>query len=259
MSPDHTEQRLACVASRADQAQEALEELRSRYDLVEPAEATAIVALGGDGLLLHTMHEHLDLDVPVFGMNRGTAGFLMNEYRPDDLPERVAAATCIGVHPLAMTATDGDGSELRALAFNEVTVRRESGQAANLRICVDGVERLEKFAGDGLIVCTPQGSTAYNRSAHGPVIPLGADLLAITPVSPAHPRRWRGALVPCASEVVLENLDPGKRPLSATADARELSGAVRVTVAQDTSRTVHLLFDPDRSLEERIVAEQFAS
>ena len=258
MSSDHTEQRLACVASRAEQAQEAREELASAYDLVEPEDATAIVALGGDGLLLHAMHEHLALGVPIFGMNRGTAGFLMNEYRPDGLLERVAGATCIVVHPLAMTATDGDGRELDALAFNEVTVRRESGQAANIRICVDGVERLEKFSGDGLIVCTPQGSTAYNRSAHGPVIPLGADLLAVTPVSPGHPRRWRGALVPRGSRVVLENLDPGKRPLAATADSQELSGAVRVTVRQDPSTSVQLLFDPDRSLEERFIAEQFA-
>ena len=249
---------LACVASNSRQAQEAAEELASRYDLVEPAEATAIVALGGDGLLLHTMHEHLELGVPIFGMNRGTAGFLMNEYRADGLPERIEAATCITVHPLAMTARDEDGRELRALAFNEVTVRRESGQAANVRVCVDGVERLERFAGDGLIVATPQGSTAYNRSAHGPIIPLDADLLAITAVSPGSPRRWRGALVPTSSEVVIENLDPGKRPLAATADSQELSGAVHVTVAQDPSTSVQLLFDPDRSLEERIIAEQFA-
>jgi NAD+ kinase len=250
---------LACVASHTQQAQEAAEELAARYDLVEPADATAIVALGGDGLLLHTMHEHLELGIPIFGMNRGTAGFLMNEYRADGLPERVEAATCITVHPLAMTAIDGDGRELRAMAFNEVTVRRESGQAANVRICVDGVERLEKFAGDGLIVATPQGSTAYNRSAHGPIIPLDAELLAITAVSPGHPRRWRGALVPTSSEVAIENLDPDKRPLAATADSKELSGAVRVTVAQDPSTSVQLLFDPDRSLEERIIAEQFAS
>jgi NAD+ kinase len=259
VSPDHTKPRLACVASRADQAQEAREELAARYDLVAPEEATAIVALGGDGLLLHTMHEHLELGLPIFGMNRGTAGFLMNEYRPDGLCERVAAATCIVVHPLAMTATAADGRELRARAFNEVTVRRESGQAANVRICVDGIERLERFAGDGLIVATPSGSTAYNLAAHGPIIPLGADLLAVTPVSPAHPRRWRGALVPCSSEVVLENLDPDKRPLAATADSAELSGVVRVEVAQDASTGVRLLFDHDRSLEERIIAEQFAT
>jgi NAD+ kinase len=250
---------LACVASHTQHAQEAAEELAARYDLVEPAEATAIVALGGDGLLLHTMHEHLDLGVPIFGMNRGTAGFLMNEYRAEGLPERVQAATCITVHPLAMTARDGDGRELSALAFNEVTVRRETGQAANVRISVDGVERIARFSGDGLIVATPQGSTAYNRSANGPIIPLGADLLAITAVSPGHPRRWRGALVPSSSEVVIENLDPAKRPLAATADSAELPGAVRVTVARDASTSVRLLFDADRSLEERIIAEQFAS
>jgi NAD+ kinase len=249
---------LACVASHTEEARRAAEELAARYELVEPAEATAIVALGGDGLLLHTMHEHVDLGVPIFGMNRGTAGFLMNEYRPEGLPERVEAAACITVHPLAMKAESGDGRALEAMAFNEVTVRRETGQSANVRICVDGVERLEKFAGDGLIVATPQGSTAYNRSAHGPIIPLGADLLAVTAVSPGHPRRWRGALVPSTSQVVIENLDPEKRPLAATADSRELSGAVRVTVARDASTSVQLLFDPDRSLEERIIAEQFA-
>jgi NAD+ kinase len=249
---------LACVASHTDQARRAAGELAERYELVEPAEASAIVALGGDGLLLHAMHEHLELGVPIFGMNCGTAGFLMNDYRPAGLCERIEAASCITVHPLAMRAEGEDGRALEALAFNEVTVRRESGQAANVRICVDGVERLEKFAGDGLIVATPQGSTAYNLAAHGPVIPLGADLLAITAVSPARPRRWRGALVPSSSEVVIDNLDPGKRPLAATADSKELSGVVRVTVAQDASTSVQLLFDPDRSLEERIIAEQFA-
>jgi NAD+ kinase len=259
VSSDHKTVRLACVASRAEQAQAAREELAGRYDLVEPGDATAIVALGGDGQLLHTMHEHLETGVPIFGMNRGTAGFLMNDYRADGLVERVAAATCIAVHPLAMTAIADDGRELHARAFNEVTVRRETGQAANLRICVDGVERLERFAGDGLIVATPQGSTAYNLSAHGPVIPLGADLLAVTPVCPAHPRRWRGALVPCSSTVVLENLDPGKRPLAATADFTELAAVTTVTIEQDTGTTARLLFDPDRSLEERMITEQFAT
>jgi NAD+ kinase len=256
LSPNH---RLACVASRADQAQDALAELAGRYDLVEPGDCTALVALGGDGLLLHAIHAHLDLARPIFGMNRGTYGFLMNEYRSEGLPERVAAATSVDVHPLAMTAVDREGRTHEALAFNEVTVRRHTGQAANVCIVVDEVSRMERFVGDGLIVATPTGSTAYNLSAHGPILPLDAQLLAVTPVSPGRPRRWRGALVPHTSEIRLENLDPAKRPLAATADHQEVRDVVSVTVRQDPTTTVRLLFDPDRSLEERLISEQFAA
>jgi NAD+ kinase len=251
--------RIACVASSSEDAQAAREELSARYDLVDPDDATVIVALGGDGLLLHTIHEHHMSGRPIFGMNRGTYGFLMNEYRPDDLPARISAATVITVHPLAMAARQADGTVARALAFNEVAVRRFSGQAVNLSVSVDGVERMARFVGDGLIIATPSGSTAYNLSAHGPIIPLGSRLLAVTPVSPGRPRRWRGALVPHEAEIVLRNLDPDKRPLAATADFQELSDVVSVTVRQDSSIGVQLLFDPDRSLEERILAEQFAA
>lgn len=247
------------MASRARSAQEARSALAERYELVDPEKCTVLVALGGDGLLLHVIHEHLSLGRPIFGMNRGTHGFLMNEYRPDGLLERIAAATAVDVHPLSMTATDGQGRTHEALAFNEVTVRRHSGQAANVCIHVDGVGRMERFVGDGLIVATPSGSTAYNLSAHGPILPLGADLMAVTPVSPGRPRRWRGALVPHTSEIVLENLDAAKRPLAATADHREVPGVVTVAVRQDPSVTVRLLFDPDRSLEERLIAEQFTA
>jgi NAD+ kinase len=251
------EPRIACVASSSERAQAALAEIVARYGVVEPEEATVIVALGGDGLLLHTIHDQLELGRPIFGMNRGTVGFLMNEYRLDDLPERVARATAITVHPLAMTATGADGEVLRAHAFNEVAVTRHSVQAANIRVSVDGVQRMERFAGDGLIVATPSGSTAYNLSASGPIIPLGSSLLALTPVSPGRPRRWRGALLPHTAEIVLENLDPEKRPLAATADFQEMDDVASVTVREDPAISVTLLFDPDRSLEERIIAEQF--
>lgn len=251
------ESRIACVASSSERAQAALAELVARYEVVDPEHATVIVALGGDGLLLHTIHEQFEQGRPIFGMNCGTVGFLMNEYRLDDLPARVAAATAITVHPLAMTATRADGEVLHAYAFNEVAVRRHSVQAANVRVSVDGVQRMERFAGDGLIVATPSGSTAYNLSASGPIVPLGSSLLALTPVSPGRPRRWRGALLPRTAEIVLENLDPDKRPLSATADFREVDDVASVTVREEPTIAVTLLFDPDRSLEERIIAEQF--
>jgi NAD+ kinase len=249
--------RIACVASNSAPARAAQAELAARYDLVHPGDCDVIVALGGDGLLLHTVHQHLQLGRPMFGMNRGTVGFLMNQYRPDGLVERVAAATPITVHPLRMAATHADGSLSHALAFNEVAVTRYSVHSANIRLSIDGVERMAKFVGDGLIVATAAGSTAYNLSAHGPIIPLGSNLLAVTPVSPFRPRRWRGALVPHTAEIVRENLDADKRPLAATADFRELSNVVAVTIREDTSTTVQLLFDADHSLEERIIAEHF--
>jgi NAD+ kinase len=259
MSSMAAKPRLACVASDSVQARAAQAELAARYDLVDPDKCDVIVALGGDGLLLHTIHDHLQLGRPIFGMNRGTVGFLMNQYRPDGLVERVAAASPITVQPLAMAARYADGSLSHALAFNEVAVTRYSGHSANIRLWIDGVERMAKFVGDGLIVATAAGSTAYNLSAHGPIIPLGANLLAVTPVSPFRPRRWRGALVPHTAEIVLDNLDADKRPLTATADFRELSNVVAVAIREDSSTTVQLLFDADHSLEERIIAEQFLS
>jgi NAD+ kinase len=254
-----TKPRIACVASNAASARAGVVELAARYDLVDPGDCDVIVALGGDGLLLHTIHEHLQLGRPIFGMNRGTVGFLMNQYRPDGLLERVVAASPITVHPLRMAATYAGGRRSHALAFNEVAVTRLSAHSANLRLSIDGVERIAKFVGDGLIVATPAGSTAYNLSAHGPIIPLGSNLLAVTPVSPFRPRRWKGALVPHTAEIVVENLDAEKRPLAATADFYELSDVVSVTIREDPSTTVQLLFDTDHSLEERIIAEQFLS
>ena len=251
--------RIACVASDSAPAQAALADLAARYDLADPGDCDVIVALGGDGLLLHTIHDHLQLGRPIFGMNRGTVGFLMNQYRPDGLVERVAAAPPITVHPLRLAATYIDGRRADALAFNEVAVTRLSVHSANIRLSIDGVERMAMFVGDGLIVATAAGSTAYNLSAHGPIIPLGSNLLAVTPVSPFRPRRWKGALVPHTAEVVVENLDADKRPLAATADFHELFHVVSVTIREDTSTAVQLLFDPDHSLEERIIAEQFLS
>jgi NAD+ kinase len=233
--------RIACVASNSASARTAQADLAARYDLVDPGDCDVIVALGGDGLLLHTIHEHLQLGRPIFGMNRGTVGFLMNQYRPDGLLERVAAATPITVHPLRMAATHSDGRKAHALAFNEVAVTRYSAHSANLRLSIDGVVRMARFMGDGLIV------------------PLGSNLLAVTPVSPFRPRRWKGALVPHTAEIVVENLDADKRPLAATADFHELFHVVSVTIREDTSTTVELLFDADHSLEERIIAEQFLS
>jgi len=249
--------RIACVASDSGQAQEALTEITRRYPLVEPDQADVIVALGGDGFLLRVMHEFLDQGRPIFGMNRGTVGFLMNEYRPDGLEERVAAAIGRRIHPLALTATQADGEITAARAFNEVALTRSSGQSAHIRVLVDGIERIPLFIGDGMIVATAAGSTAYNLSAHGPIIPLGAELLALTPVSPFRPRRWKGALVPRSTEIVLENLDPGKRPLAVTADFHEVAAVVATSIAEDRSVSIELLFDSDHSLEERIIAEQF--
>jgi NAD+ kinase len=251
--------RLACVASDSVPARAAQADLAARYDLVDPGDCDVIVALGGDGLLLHTIHEHLQLGRPIFGMNRGTVGFLMNQYRPDGLLERIVAAAAITIHPLQMAATHTDGGRSHALAFNEVAVTRSSAHSANLRLSIDGVQRMARFMGDGLIVATAAGSTAYNLSAHGPIIPLGSNLLAVTPVSPFRPRRWKGALVPHTAEIVVENLDADKRPLAATADFHELFHVVSVTIGEDTTTTVHLLFDADHSLEERIIAEQFLS
>lgn len=250
--------RIACLHSGSQRAQISYEELSDRYDFVLPGQCDTLVALGGDGFLLHTIHNYLSLGKPIFGMNCGTVGFLMNDYRVDDLPARIEAAKAIRLFPLAMEARMEDGRMEKGLAFNEVSVTRHSGQSANIRITIDGVERLAKFVGDGLIVSTAAGSTAYNLSAHGPIIPLGSNLLALTPVSPFRPRRWKGALIPHTAKVTLENLDPGKRLLAATADFMEVFGVLSITIGEDDKHSVTLLFDPDRSLEERVIAEQFA-
>jgi NAD+ kinase len=250
-------QHITVVHSGSEKAKAAYNELITRYHPVSPEHSDVIVALGGDGLMLHTIHTYLHLGKPIFGMNCGTVGFLMNAYRPDGLLERIETATEIRLFPLAMEATMNDGRVEKGLAFNEVSMTRHSGQSANMRITVDGIERLDKFVGDGLIVCTAAGSTAYNLSAHGPIIPLGSNLLALTPVSPFRPRRWKGALFPHTVSVDIENLAPDKRPLAATADFQELFNVLKITVREETSISATMLFDADHSLEERIIAEQF--
>jgi len=251
--------RIACVPSATERAQASHAELAASHAFVPPEESDAILALGGDGHMLHVLHRYLPLGRPIFGMNCGTVGFLTNTYRPGDLLERFEAATAFELHPLSLKATTADGVVAEAKAFNEVTLVRHTGQSANVRVSVDGLERIAKFVGDGLIVSTPAGSTAYNLSAHGPIIPLGSNLLALTPVSPFRPRRWKGALLPDTAAIDLENLDPGKRPLSATADVKEIFDVVSLSVRVETSAAVTLLFDPGHSLQDRIAAEQFSS
>ncbi len=220
--------------------------------------ADVIVALGGDGLMLSTLHATDGLDVPVYGMNRGTVGFLMNAYAEDDLDARLAAAEEAVINPLRMRATRADGSRIEALAINEVSILRAGPQAARLRILVDGRERMPELVADGALVCTPAGSTAYNYSAHGPILPIGADILALTPMAAFRPRRWRGALLPKRAHVAFEVLEPDKRPVSAVADNFEVRAPVRIEVRSVPDVVHRILFDPGHGLEERLIREQFA-
>jgi NAD+ kinase len=256
---DAAQLRIACVHSGADIAEAHFNELSAMYSFVPPEQSDVILALGGDGLMLHALHTHMHLNKPIYGMNCGTIGFLMNEYMADSLAERILSADSFVLHPIALEATTTDGNTEHALAFNEVALIRGSGQSANIRVSIDKVERLEKYVGDGLIVSTAAGSTAYNLSAHGPIIPLGTNLLALTPVSPFRPRRWKGALLPHTSVITMENLDPRKRPLVTTADFRDILNVVSVVVREDQSHSVQMLFDKDHSLEERIIREQFTA
>lgn len=250
--------RIACVHSTSKEACECFEALGQRYDFVSEDEAEVIVVLGGDGFMLHSLHKFLDRGLPMFGMNCGTVGFLMNENRLDDLQQRLAATKEVSLHPLEMQAVLQDGSTRSAIAFNEVSLIRNSGQTANIRVLVDGVQRVPKLVGDGILVATPAGSTAYNLSAHGPIVPLDANLLALTPICAFRPRRWRGALLPRTAEVELVNLDPERRPLTVSPDFNAFENVVSVKIREDRSREFKLLFDPDHPLEERIIAEQFA-
>ncbi len=210
-------------------------------------------------MMLHTLHMFLGRALPIYGMNRGTIGFLMNRFSADELVERVESASVADLTPLSMTALDVDGVTHSSLAFNEVALLRLSNQTANIRVTVNGVERIEKLVSDGIMVATPAGSTAYNLSAHGPIIPLDANVLALTPISPFRPRRWHGALLPNTATVEFQNLNPAKRPLSATADFQESRNVVSVTVREDREHMCRVLFDPDHSLEERIFNEQFVN
>jgi NAD+ kinase len=251
--------RIAVVAAETEAAQQAQEELGRRYDCVPPEGAEVIVPLGGDGFMLETLHRFLSKGVPIFGMHRGSVGFLMNAYRPDGLLDRISSAQPVVLHPLEMTTIDEHGGRCRALAINEVSLLRESRQAAKLRIIVDGVVRIDELMADGILVATPVGSTAYNLSAHGPIIPLGAGILALTPISAFRPRRWRGALLPHQAQVRIDALETDKRPVSAVADFTEARDVVAVEIHENRDIAMTLLFDREFNLEERVLKEQFAS
>ena len=249
--------KIAFLASEAPEAQAAAEELSARYGEVPQGEADVIVALGGDGLMLTALHEYMSSGRPIYGMNRGSLGFLMNEYSPDGLMERLAAAKTETIHPLLATVAGADGATYSARAINEVSLLRQSYQAAKLKITIDGKIRLEELICDGLLVATPAGSTAYNLSAHGPILPITAPLLALTPISPFRPRRWRGALLPIEARVTIDVLEPEKRPVSAVADHTEFREVVAVEICEESGIDIFMMFDPGHTLAERILAEQF--
>jgi len=249
--------KIAFVASSADAAQLALRSLRDRYGTTAESEADVVVALGGDGLMLQTLHRFMDRGTPIYGMHRGTIGFLMNDFSENDLHARLEASVETVIHPLLMHAIDVGGRQHSARAINEVSLFRQSYQAARLQITVDGTERMQELVADGVLVSTPAGSTAYNLSAHGPILPLGAPLLALTPLAPFRPRRWRGALLPDRAEVYLKVLEADKRPVAAVADHQEFRNVREVSVSLDRERSMIMLHDPDHGLEERIIAEQF--
>jgi len=249
--------KIAFTAGRSEMAQSACRTLTARYGNVPETEADVIVALGGDGFMLHTLHRTEDLPAPVYGMNRGTVGFLMNEYCEDGLLDRLALAEEEVVNPLSMRAISADGTETRALAINEVSLLRAGPQAAKLRISVDGKVRLDELVCDGALLATPAGSTAYNYSAHGPILPIGADVLALTAMAAYRPRRWRGALIPKTAHVRFDVLEHGKRPVMADADSRSVRDVVTVEIHSEPSISHRILFDPGHGLEERLISEQF--
>ncbi|WP_316013490.1 NAD kinase [Roseobacter sp. HKCCA0434] len=252
-----TDFRFCFVASRADIATSACERLERRYGSHDPHDADVIVALGGDGFMLQTLHATEGLDAPVYGMNRGTVGFLMNQFSEEDLPERIAEAEVAAIHPLRMKALDTAGDTHTALAINEVSLLRMGPQAAKLKIGVDGRERMAELVCDGALVSTPAGSTAYNYSAHGPILPIGADILALTAISAYRPRRWRGALLPSHTTVRFDVLEHEKRGVAAVADSQEVRDVVRVEIHSEPAVTHRLMFDPGHGLEERLIREQF--
>ncbi|OQW57868.1 MAG: NAD kinase [Proteobacteria bacterium SG_bin9] len=250
--------RIAFVASTSAEAQQALEQLVIAYGNHDPKKADVIVALGGDGLMLHTLHNNMRSGKPIYGMHRGTVGFLMNEFSAHSLRDRLAAALTTEINPLLMRATDTDGKVHIHHAINEVALFRQTHQAARLRIKIDERERMAELVADGVLVATPAGSTAYNLSAQGPILPINADLLALTPISAFRPRRWRGALLPNTAYVTIEVLESDKRPVAAVADHDEARNVQRVEVLSDKSIAITMMFDPGHSLEERILREQFS-
>jgi NAD+ kinase len=250
-------QAISFVASETPEAQAALVKLTERYGNADAATADVIVALGGDGLMLQTLHQFIGTGTPIYGMNRGSVGFLMNEFRERGLRRKLSEAQRSVVHPLSMRAIDKDGTEVRAEAINEVSLLRRSYQAAKLRISIDGQVRLTELVADGVLLATPAGSTAYNLSANGPILPLDAPLLALTPISAFRPRRWRGALLPDHAKVTIEVLEAEKRPVSAVADHIQIDNVVRVEIEIDRTVDLVMLHDPGHSLDERILREQF--
>ena len=255
------EKKYAFMASQKPEAKKALAILSEKYGNHDAGNADILVPLGGDGFMLQTLRRHMPLlkrGLPIYGMNRGTVGFLMNEFQTENLPERIRAAEATSIHPLQMKA-EGRGGIYRELAFNEVSLYRQTRQAAHIKVTVDDKVRLEKLVADGILLATPVGSTAYNLSAHGPVLPIGAGILALTPISAFRPRRWRGALLKAHARVELEVLDPIRRPVSATADSQEIRNIRRVTIEQDLKTSLTLLFDKEQGLDEKILQEQFAT
>jgi NAD+ kinase len=249
--------RIAFVASAGEEAQAALAQLVDLYGNCDPADSDVVVALGGDGLMLQTLHRHMRTDKPIYGMHRGTVGFLMNEFSTHDLRARLSAARETLINPLLMRATDVHGAVHIHHAINEVALFRQTNQAVRLRILIDEHERMPELIADGILVATPAGSTAYNLSVQGPILPINAALLALTPISAFRPRRWRGALLPNTAYVVIEVLEGGKRPTAAAADHDEVRDVSRVEVLSDKTISMRMLFDPGHSLEERILREQF--
>lgn len=249
--------RIAFLASDAPEARKALAKLVKRHGNADPAEAHVVVALGGDGHMLQTLHRFVSTGIPIYGMNRGSVGFLLNDYQDDHLLDRLKAAELTSIHPLKMLATDEAGKTHKGLAFNEVSLLRQRYQAAKLRIAVDGKTRLEELICDGLLLSAPAGSTAYNLSAHGPILPINSPLLALTPISAFRPRGWRGAILPHQAKVTITVLEADKRPVAAVADHVEVRHVREVVIAEDRKRSAKILFDPGHSLAERVLREQF--
>ena len=249
--------RICFLASSAPQAQQARTQLVARYGDHAAEDADVLCALGGDGFMLQTLHRHGSAGKPVFGMKLGSIGFLMNQYRDDDLQARLQRAEPAHLRPLEMLAHTESGATTGSLAYNEVSLLRQTRQAAHLSVDLNGQTRIDELMGDGVLVATPAGSSAYNYSAHGPILPLGSHTLALTPIAPYRPRRWRGAILKADTEVRFRVLDPYKRPVSATADSHETRDVVEVVIRESRDRRVTLLFDPEHNLEERIFSEQF--
>jgi len=253
------ELKLSCIYSDTETALERYADLSYKIDFVDPEKSDAIIVLGGDGFMLLTVHEYRHLEKPFYGMNCGSVGFLLNEFSDKKLESKIEKAKHQILFPLKMKAELKNGESVETIAFNEVSILRRSRQTANIRLLVNGVERISRLVSDGVLVATPAGSTAYNFSARGPIIPMGSNVLALTPVSPFRPRRWNGALLPHNATIRFENLDPEKRPIYISADFKEWSGVLSVEVVEDRSKPTTLLFNPDHALDDRIFSEQFTS